>query len=33
MSIAANQESPKGKEGEEFGWSIQLPLTHKEAAQ
>ena len=33
MSIAANQESPEGKEGEEFGWSIQLPLTHKEAAQ
>ena len=33
MSIAANQESPEGKEGEEFGWSIQLPLAHKEAAQ
>ena len=33
MSIAANQQSPERKEGEEFGWSIQLPLAHKEAAQ
>lgn len=33
MSIAANQESPEGKGVEEFGWSIQLPLAHKEAAQ
>ena len=33
MSIAANQESPEGKEGEEFGWSIQLPLAHKEATR
>ena len=33
MSIVANQEIPEGKGGEEFGWSIQLPLAHKEATR
>ena len=33
MSIAADQGSPEGEEGEEFGWSIQLPLAHKEATR
>ena len=33
MSIVANQESPEGKGGEEFRWSIQLPLAHKEATR
>ena len=33
MSIAANQEIPEGKGGEEFRWNIQLPLAHKEATR
>ena len=33
MSIAADQGSPEGNEGEEFRWRIQLPLAHKEATR